>query len=163
MAESRVAMNLDDLIADAVKRKEVKAPKRAAKTKAAIKRTAEEMRFATLERCIPESVHLHTTNQLCKCGARYEAVNNIPLVKCVGISVTHFRPEEDLTDFSKLPIFVETRLVEIPYCAACLTGATFITLEPEDEPIHIKNSEFKELYDTIYSTGIETYVDDEDR
>ncbi len=156
-------MNLEDLIADAVKRKGVKAPQRAAQNKAAVKKTAEEMRFATLERCIPESVHLRTTTQTCKCGAVYEAVNSVPLVKCVGVNVTHFRPEEDLTEYNELPMFIETRLVNIPYCTACLTGATFLEPTIAEDIAPFEDREFTELYNAIYSTELQTYADDEDK
>ncbi len=155
-------MNLDDLIADAVRRKGVKAPRKAAQTKAAIKKTAEEMRASTLERCIPESVHLRTTTQTCQCGAVYEAVNYVPLVKCVGERITHFRPEPDLLEYSGLPVFIETQLINIPYCAACLGAiATFLPPTVVEEPHIFEDQLFDDLYDAIYSTGTENYDDDE--
>jgi len=156
-------MNLDDLIADAIKRKGVKAPKRAAATKAAVKKTAEELRFATLDRCVPESIHLRTISQTCVCGATYESVNTVPLVKCVGVNVTHFRPEEDLTEYADLPIFIEPTVIEIPYCGACLIpmGATLMEPVPAEDVVHITDRDFDDLYNTIYSTGTDTYNDED--
>lgn len=158
-------MNLDELIADSVKRAGVKAPRKAAQTKAAVKKTAEELRFAILERCVPESIHLRTISQTCQCGATYESVNTVPLVKCVGNNVTHFRPEEDLTKYAELPIFIEPTVIEIPYCGACLIpmGATLMEPVPAEDVIHITDREFDDLYNTIYSTGTEPYADDEDK
>ena len=160
-----MTFSLEGLIADAIKRKAVKAPKRAAQTKAETKRTAEEMRFATLERCIPESIHLRTISQTCKCGITYQSVNTVPLVKCVGVNVTHFRPEEDLTKYAHLPMYIEPTTIEIPYCGVCLETMGAILMEPvqAEEFKPIEDSDFDDLYDAIYSTGTETYDDDEDK
>ncbi len=155
-------MNLEDLIADAVKRKAIKPPRKAAETKAALKKTREELRTITLERCIPESVHLRTTAQTCQCGATYECINYVPLVKCVSPNITHFRPEEDLTDYSELPIFIETQLVTLPYCAACLVGATFLPPTVVEKAPDFDEQLFDDLYNAIYSTGTDRY-DNEDQ
>ena len=59
-------MNLDELIADARKRKGTKVPKRSAKgnTWSGIGRqTKEELRKIRLDNCVPVSIHLRTTTQ----------------------------------------------------------------------------------------------------
>lgn len=120
-------VNLAELLADAKKlkpkgKKKIVA-KSAADTEEAYRRTKEELRNLALARCIPESIHLRVTHQTCNCGKTYEAVNLIPLVKCVSPSLTHYQPEESLKEFPGLPYFIEITQVSIPYCIACIAEA----------------------------------------
>ena len=122
-------INLDELIADARRRKGVKAPKRSAKRATPtddFRQTKEELRAMRLAACVPQSVHLRTTTQYCDCGEVYHSMNNVPLVKRIGSNLEHYEPHEDLADFIELPRFVENRIVKIPYCDSCLTNATIV-------------------------------------
>lgn len=132
-----MTFSLDELIADAVRRKGMKTPRRsgAKKPEDSFKNTKEQLRIMALERCIPESIHLRITHQTCKCGTEYEAVNSVPLVKCVSKNLTHFRPEEDLEVYHRLPYFIETLQVDIPYCPKCLPDVTHIEATPSKDLI----------------------------
>lgn len=117
-------MNLAELLADAKRLKVAGKKKTVTKTAAdsedAYRKTKEELRKLTLARCIPESIHLRVTHQTCVCGKTYEAINCIPLVKCVSSTLVHYRPEENLSTFSGLPYFIEITQVVIPYCTSCI-------------------------------------------
>ena len=140
-------MNLQELIADAVKRKGMKSPRRSdsKKTEDSYKNTKEQLRILALERCIPESIHLRITHQTCKCGVEYKAINSVPLVKCVGKNLTHYRPEENLEVYHRLPYFIETLEVAIPYCPECLPNVTHIEATPSKDIISEVNEFLGEI------------------
>ena len=143
-------MNLTDLIADALKRSKT-TPKKAkrGKVKDLIKRTKEELRELLLERCVPESIHLRVIRQTCKCGAEFSSINTVPLVKCVGPTLTHYRPEENLAKYDTLPYFIEPIKVDIPYCTECLPYAIYIEPTVPEKLIHGGFINFQELLDTV--------------
>ena len=122
-------MNLDELIADARRRKGVKAPKRSAKRAAPADdyhRTKEELRAMRLEACVPTSIHLRTTTQHCQCGEVYHSMNNVPLVLRTSTTLNHYEPHEDLKDFDALPRFIETISINISHCDSCFRNSTFV-------------------------------------
>jgi len=122
-------MNLDDLIADAMKRKKEK-PKRASRAKPddAYRATKEELRKLQLDQCVPVSIHLKMTEQICECGESFCSVNCTPLVKCVSKTVTHYRPQEVIhgPEYDMLPRYIHMKRVEIPYCETCFANARYV-------------------------------------
>lgn len=136
-------MNLDELIADARKRKGTKTPKRSTKGNTGsgiVRQTKEELRKIRLDNCVPVSIHLRTTTQYCECGETWHSVNTVPLVKRVGTNLTHFEPHDDLSEFNDLPRIVEEFSVAIPYCDTCLANAQHIAMVPAypPEPTKVK-------------------------
>jgi hypothetical protein len=131
-------MNLDELIADAHRRKGLKSPKRSKRvdTKSDYHRTKEELRALALERCIPVSIHLRMIRQTCTCGEVYQSVNTTPLIKRVSPSLTHFEAHEDITPFDMLPRYLEIAETELPYCQACFNPeeTTVIPVPIKEEP-----------------------------
>ena len=127
-------MNLDELIADSLERaKKPKTKKRSSRPEKgdAYAQTKEELRKLQLDACEPVSVHLRVTNQQCECGEVYHAVNTVPLVKCVGKNLTHFRPEENANDpkYWHLPRVIEVHTVDIPYCETCFVNASYVHVQ----------------------------------
>ena len=123
-------MNLDELIADAKRRKGLKSPKRSRKSATgedAFKQTKEYFRQLKLEACIPESIHLRVTHQTCECGAVRECVNQVPLVKKVSPSLVHFEAHEHIhgEEYDSLPRFIDVIKVDVPYCEDCFVNATY--------------------------------------
>ena len=123
-------MNLDELIADAKRRKGLKRSKRSRKSDTgedAFKRTKEYLRQLKLEACVPVSVHLRVTHQTCECGAVRECVNQVPLVKKVSVSLTHFEAHEIIHDaeYGSLPRFIDVVKVDVPYCEDCFVNAKY--------------------------------------
>lgn len=123
-------MNLDELIADAKRRKGLKSPKRSRKSDTgedSFKRTKEYLRQLKLEACIPESIHLRVTHQTCECGAVRECVNQLPLVKKVSPSLVHYEAYEKIhgEGLNTLPRFIDVTKVDVPYCEDCFVNATY--------------------------------------
>ena len=123
-------MNLDDLVKDAVKRKGEKkrSPRRSSRPEptADYQRTKEELRQLMLDACVPTSVHLMITEQRCECGEVYQSVNALPLVKCVGEKLTHFKGVESyrsMQEYDHLPKVIDRKVVDIPYCETCFVNA----------------------------------------
>ena len=131
-------MNLDDFVAQAVElKKTTKRRARRARPEPGetYAKTKEALRELALERCDPQEVVLMITYQECECGERFESVNNVPLVKCVGPTLTHFRAVKsfkDMENYNHLPRVTESRTVQIPYCNTCFANAVEVTVPAED-------------------------------
>jgi len=132
-------MDLDQFVAQAVEIKKTKAAtrRRSSRPKSddTVSRTKEFLRELALEACEPTEVVLMTTHQECECGSHFESVNNVPLVKCVGPTVTHFKQVKsfkDMANYDRLPRTIETRTVLVPYCEDCFVNARQIALPAED-------------------------------
>ena len=131
-------MDLDDFVAQAValkKTKKSRARRARPEPNEGYTKTKEMLRELALERCEPREVVLMITYQECECGERFESVNNVPLVKCVGPTLTHFKQVKsfkDMQNYNHLPRVTESRVIQIPYCNTCFANAVEVRLPAED-------------------------------
>ena len=150
-------MDFDTLVAEAVKLKgaKKKAPRRSSRPTQgdAYRQTKEELRKLQLERCVPESVHLRLTDQECECGEHMQSVNTVPLVKCVGPTLTHFRGVNsfaEMAEYNDLPRVIEITKIHVPYCETCFANASVTVQAPQGPPDF---EDFASLFESVVAGG----------